>query len=131
MKAPIYDHGPRRVYWELTRACDLACRHCRAEAQRDRAPDELTTAECEQVLDALAMAAAPGPHVIFTGGDPLKRPDLIHLVRAAVARGLGVSVAPSATLALTHDVVQNVWALAVWRSALADEPAEAAVARVT
>jgi AdoMet-dependent heme synthase len=108
VKAPLYDHAPRRVYWELTRACDLACRHCRADAQRDRAPDELTTAECEQVLDALAMAAPPGPHVIFTGGDPLKRPDLIHLVRTAVARGLGVSVAPSGTLAITHDVVHEL-----------------------
>jgi radical SAM protein with 4Fe4S-binding SPASM domain len=43
--------------------------------------------------------------VIFTGGDPLKRPDLMPLVRAAVARGLGVSVAPSATIGLTHDIV--------------------------
>src|SRR5207247_4212693 len=48
------------------------------------------------------------PHVIFTGGDPLKRPDLVSLVRAAVARGLGVSVAPSATFAITHDVVREL-----------------------
>jgi AdoMet-dependent heme synthase len=108
VKAPVYDSAPARVYWELTRACDLACRHCRAEAQRERASDELTTAECEQVLDALALAAAPKPHVIFTGGDPLKRPDLTALVRAAVARGLGVSVAPSATLGITHNVVHEL-----------------------
>jgi AdoMet-dependent heme synthase len=106
MKAPAYERAPARVYWELTRACDLACRHCRAEAQRDRAPDELSTAECEQVLDALAVAPPPKPHVIFTGGDPLKRPDLIALVRAAVARGLGASVAPSATLGITPEVVR-------------------------
>ena len=105
MKAPTYESAPARVYWELTRACDLACRHCRAEAQRERAPDELTTADCERVLDALAQSPAPKPHVIFTGGDPLKRHDLITLVCAAVARGLGVSVAPSATLGITHDVV--------------------------
>jgi MoaA/NifB/PqqE/SkfB family radical SAM enzyme len=84
-----FDRAPLRVYWELTRACDLACRHCRAEAVRDRATDELTTDECETVLAGLAAAGATAPHVIFTGGDPLKRPDLIHLVRAAVARGLG------------------------------------------
>jgi radical SAM protein len=108
VNARVYDHAPSRVYWELTRACDLACRHCRAEAQRERSPGELTTAECEQVLDALALAPAPKPQVIFTGGDPLKRPDLIALVRAAVARGLGAAVAPSATLGVTHDVVREL-----------------------
>ena len=108
MTAPIYATAPARVYWELTRACDLACRHCRAGAQRERAPDELTTAECEGVLDALAASPPTKPHVIFTGGDPLKRPDLVSLVRAAVARGLGVSVAPSATFAITHDVVREL-----------------------
>ena len=107
MKAPDYETAPARVYWELTRACDLACRHCRAEAQRARAPDELTTAECERILDGLAQSR-PRPHIIFTGGDPLKRPDLVTLVRAAVARGLGVSVAPSATIGLTHDVVHEL-----------------------
>lgn len=107
MKAPDYGRAPARVYWELTRACDLACRHCRAEAQGTRSADELTTSECEQVLDSLAQSL-PKPHVIFTGGDPLKRPDLVALVRAAVARGLGVSVAPSATVGLTHDVVHEL-----------------------
>src|SRR6266516_4276306 len=63
MTAPIYATAPARVYWELTRACDLACRHCRAEAQRERAPDELTTAECEGVLDALAAA----PRIVAAG----------------------------------------------------------------
>ena len=105
MSVFTFDRAPLRVYWELTRACDLACRHCRAEAVRDRATDELTTDECETVLAGLAAAGATAPHVIFTGGDPLKRPDLIHLVRAAVARGLGVSVAPSATPGLSREVV--------------------------
>jgi radical SAM protein len=106
MSALTFDEAPLRVYWELTRACDLACRHCRAEAVRERAGDELTTDECERVLAALARADGPAPHVIFTGGDPLKRPDLLHLVAACAARGLPVSVAPSATLSLTHDAVQ-------------------------
>ncbi|HEU4371153.1 MAG TPA: TIGR04053 family radical SAM/SPASM domain-containing protein [Methylomirabilota bacterium] len=98
--------APLRVYWELTRACDLACRHCRAEAQPERAADELTTNECRAVLADLALAGPPRPHVIFTGGDPLKRPDLLLLVRAAVDLGLGVSVAPSATLALDGPTVR-------------------------
>ena len=94
-----------RVYWELTRACDLACRHCRAEAQPQRAPDELTTQECFDVLRDLA-GGTPRPHVIFTGGDPLKRDDLIDLVREGVRLGLGVSVAPSATMSLTRETVR-------------------------
>jgi AdoMet-dependent heme synthase len=103
--AHVFDRAPARVYWELTRACDLACRHCRAEAIREREPEELTTAECIRVLDQLRAAGEPLPHVIFTGGDPLKRPDLLDLVRAARARRLDVSVAPSATNALTREAV--------------------------
>lgn len=101
MNALTFARAPLRVYWELTRACDLACRHCRAEAQPARAADELTTDECRSTLAGLAAAGPPAPHVIFTGGDPLKRPDLLDLVREGVRLGLGVSVAPSATTAVT------------------------------
>ncbi len=106
MRHLVFERTPARVYWELTRACDLACRHCRAEAMPERAADELTTEECERVLRELAGAGPPPPHVVFTGGDPLKRPDLVDLVKYGVGLGLGVSVAPSATPALAHDVVE-------------------------
>src|SRR5262245_63005214 len=105
MTRPSFERGPARVYWELTRACDLACRHCRARAVPDRATDELTTAQALAVLDQLAAASGPPPHVVFTGGDPLKRPDLMTLVRAASAAGLRPSVAPSATFAITKELV--------------------------
>jgi radical SAM protein len=105
MTTLTFDRAPLRVYWELTRACDLACRHCRADAIPDRSGDELTTEECKTVLAALARAEGPAPHVIFTGGDPLKRSDLLTLVRAGVAHGLGVSVAPSATQRLSREMV--------------------------
>jgi len=108
-----FDLAPVRVYWELTRACDLACRHCRAEAMPERAPDELTTRECERVLRELAAAGPPAPHVVFTGGDPLKRPDLLELVGIGVALGLGVSVAPAATSVLTREVVDALKAAGV------------------
>lgn len=107
MPAYIFDHAPARVYWELTRACELACRHCRAEAIKKRAADELTTRQCQRVLDDLA-AVEPRPHVIFTGGDPLNRPDLLDLVRHGRGRGLKVSVAPSATVGLTRPVVEDL-----------------------
>lgn len=106
MPVEAFAQAPARVYWELTRACDLACRHCRAEAMPARAPDELATEECERVFRQLATAGPPPPHVVLTGGDPLKRPDLVALVRYGTGLGLGVSVAASATPALSLATVE-------------------------
>ena len=92
-----FDEAPLRVYWELTRACDLACRHCRAEAVSRRHPEELTTVEGLHLLERLAAFGSPRPRLVLTGGDPLKRPDLWVLIAAAWALDLPVSVAPSAT----------------------------------
>jgi radical SAM protein with 4Fe4S-binding SPASM domain len=103
-----FDLAPRRVYWELTRACDLACRHCRAAAVKFRHPDELNPTEGLHLLERLAAFGDPKPHVVLTGGDPLKRPDLWTLIVAAQALGLGVSVAPSATPLLGPE---EVWRL--------------------
>lgn len=106
MTAWTYDRAPRRVYWELTRACDLACRHCRAEARPARGAEELETAQCLMVIRELASTSEPAPHIVFTGGDPLKRPDLLSLVDAAVSSGLPVAVAPSATFGVTGQAVR-------------------------
>jgi radical SAM protein len=108
VSAYVFAEAPLRVYWELTRACDLACRHCRAEAIRQRGQDELSTEECERVIESLAAAGPRRPHLILTGGDPLKRPDLLHLVRFGTGLGIGVSVAPSATVSLTQDAVRGL-----------------------
>lgn len=105
MRSLLYGTAPARVYWELTRACALACRHCRAEAVTARSPSELTTEECRRVLDDLA-SASPVPHVVLTGGDPLQRPDLVDIARHGVSRGLPVALAPSATEALTAEAVE-------------------------
>lgn len=104
----VFAEAPLRVYWELTRACDLACRHCRAEAIPCRDPEELTTVEGFRLLDQLAEFGTPAPHVILTGGDPLKRPDFLALAKHGVAAGLPISVAPSATGLLTRG---KIWAL--------------------
>ena len=90
----VFDRAPMMLYWEMTRSCGLVCRHCRAEANAERHPDELTTAEGEALLDRVLGFGNPMPHVVFTGGDPLRRPDLPDLVRAARARGIGASLAP-------------------------------------
>jgi AdoMet-dependent heme synthase len=102
---PSFDSAPRRIYWEVTRACDLACRHCRAEAAPERDPGELDGAAAGRLLVALAGFGAPLPHLIFTGGDPLKRGDLFALIEAARALGFEFSVAPSGTPLLTPDII--------------------------
>jgi len=103
-----YLRAPMLVYWELTRACPLACRHCRALAIPDRSPTELSTQEGLRLLDRITEFGTPYPHLIFTGGDPLRRPDLVELVRAATARGIGSSLAPSARPDLTPDRIHEL-----------------------
>lgn len=109
----IYDQAPMRVYWETTNACDLACRHCRAEARPERDPRELSTDEGRRLFEKLATFGAPLPHVVLTGGDPLKRDDLFELIAIARGMGFGVSVAPSATPLLTQDAVRKLRAAGV------------------
>ncbi len=102
----VYEH-PRRVYWELTRACALACSHCRAEALHRRLPDELSRDEAFGVLETLA-ATTPKPVVILTGGDPLERPDFWEILAHARELGLHVDVAPSATPKLTREAIMRL-----------------------
>lgn len=103
LASPRFIHTrPLRVYWEITRACDLACRHCRATANPNADPSELTTAEGYRLLEQLASFGEPFPHLVLTGGDPLKRDDLIELIAVAQNLGSHVSVAPSATVLLTR-----------------------------
>lgn len=97
----VYAAAPMIVYWELTTACGLACRHCRATAMPEPAPGELTTDEAIGVLEDITRFGDPLPHVVMTGGDPLRRADLGVLVREAGERGIGVSLAPAVTPELT------------------------------
>lgn len=101
-----YNRAPMIIYWELTNACGLACRHCRATAMPNPMPGELSTAQAIGLLDDILGFAGPGeslPHVVMTGGDPLRRCDLPQLVAAATERGIGVSLAPAVTPLLTRE----------------------------
>lgn len=109
---------PLLVYWELTRACELACQHCRAEAVRFRHPDELTTEEGYRLLDQLTQFGSPLPHIVITGGDPLKRPDLWELIAAARERGFTIAITPSGTYALTPEIVSRFKQDGIWMMAL-------------
>lgn len=93
---------PFLVIWEVTRACGLVCRHCRADAVAHRDPLELDTADGRRLLDDLAGYGAPRPIVVLTGGDPFQRPDLVELVAHGSAAGLSMSLSPSVTPLLTR-----------------------------
>jgi radical SAM protein len=96
-----FDDRPLLVFWETTKACDLSCFHCRASAQPEPDRDELSDAEGRALIDELASMGRPRPILILTGGDCLKRPDIIELVTYAGGCGVPVAVAPSVTTLLT------------------------------
>ena len=92
---------PFVVAWETTRACALACRHCRASAMPRRDSGELTTEEGRRLIDDLVTIGRP--ILILTGGDPFMRPDLLELAAYGVQRGLRVALSPSATALATSE----------------------------
>jgi radical SAM protein len=94
--------SPLMFYYEVTQACDLICKHCRASAQADPDPGELTHEQSLALIDQVASFPRR-PILVMTGGDPLKRPDLFDLIRHAVAAGLQVALTPSATPLATRD----------------------------
>ncbi|MGC4084321.1 MAG: TIGR04053 family radical SAM/SPASM domain-containing protein [Vicinamibacterales bacterium] len=96
-----FDTTPFLVIWETTRACALACVHCRADSIPHRDPNELTTDEAFGLIDQVRALGTPPPLFVLTGGDPMRRPDLAQLVRHASDAGLTVALTPSGTAAAT------------------------------
>ena len=103
-----FSKNPMLVYWEMTQACGLACKHCRAEAMPNANPFELSTDESKRFLNQLVEFGDPLPHVILTGGDPLNRKDIYELIDYANGIGLGVSITPAATAQLTNDAITKL-----------------------
>jgi radical SAM protein len=91
------------VIWEMTQACDLKCAHCRANSRPHRHPLELSTAEAFHLIDQIAHMKVP--LFVLTGGDPLKRPDLLPIVQYACRRGVHTSLTPSTTPLLVRSAV--------------------------
>lgn len=99
---------PFLVIWEVTRACALACVHCRADAIPRRDPRELSTAEGKRLLDMVAGFGAPAPLVVLTGGDPMWRRDLAELVAHGTGLGLSVALTPSGTAMPTRTRLEEL-----------------------
>src|SRR5690349_11285597 len=103
----IYDQRPFLIYWELTRSCDLACKHCRAEAMLKRNPLELNTEACFKVLEEIKDFGTPTPQVVITGGDPLKHPDWLAILQKAKELDIPVAMSPSGTTSLNRDAFRQ------------------------
>ena len=94
---------PFIAIWEVTRACQLVCTHCRADSQHEAAPGQLDTEQGKRLLEQLAGYEKPRPLVVLTGGDPFERGDLEELTAYGTALGLNVSLSPSVTPRLTRE----------------------------
>jgi AdoMet-dependent heme synthase len=103
-----FSRRPMLVFWETTRACLLACKHCRASATSEASPHELSTAEGLDLITQVAGFGRPYPILVLTGGDCLLRPDLFDLVEHAVSLGVPVCLSPSVTPMLTKDAIAKI-----------------------
>ena len=95
-----FSQTPFLVIWEVTQACPLVCRHCRAEAQPDADPEELTLDEGRDLLTQIKAMGTPV--CVLSGGDPLRRLDLAELVRHGSQLGLRMATIPVASEELTR-----------------------------
>ena len=112
-----FDQAPFTIAWEVTRACAYACVHCRADAMHQRDPRELNTDEAKALVERLA-AFGNNPILIFTGGDPMMRPDLFELIAYATERGLRCSLTPTATALPTKERLEKARDAGIKRIAL-------------
>ncbi|HSM05093.1 MAG TPA: radical SAM protein, partial [Longimicrobiales bacterium] len=120
-----FTRAPFLVIWETTQACDLACKHCRAEAQPERHPEELTTEEARTLLRSVREF---GPIIfVFSGGDALKRPDIVELTRYGSELGLRMAITPAATPLCTTDRIEELQDAGMARLAISLDGSDAAV----
>ena len=97
---------PFVAIWEITQACDLACRHCRAEAISYRNPRELTTREGFDLIDKIHSMGTP--IMVLSGGDPVRREDIFDLIRHGADLGMRMATIPAATSRLTPELVTRL-----------------------
>jgi radical SAM protein len=98
-------YKPQLIFWETTKACPLACRHCRAEAIFEPFPGELTTKESFKLLDEIAQFPKPYPVLILTGGDVLMRSDLESLLKRATELGIKTALSPAVSGRIDESLV--------------------------
>jgi MoaA/NifB/PqqE/SkfB family radical SAM enzyme len=122
-----FEEAPLLVFWESTKACPLACRHCRAEAIKKPLPGELSSEEGKQLIRQVGEFGEPTPTSIITGGDPLTRKDLFGLVEYARDEGVPVGVAPAVSPTLTYEKLRMLRNLGVKATSISLDGATAEV----
>ncbi|MBQ7457320.1 MAG: heme b synthase [Desulfovibrio sp.] len=113
----------RLIAWEVTRSCNLACKHCRAEAHPEPYPGELSTDEALALIETFPSVGRP--IVIFTGGEPTLRDDLCVLIRKAHSLGLPCACAPNGTR-ITPTLAQSLKEAGVERCSISIDGPDAA-----
>ena len=93
------------VVWNITRTCNLKCVHCYNDSGIDKDFNDITTEKAKAVLDDLAQFGVPS--VLFSGGEPLMRPDLFELLQHAGQIGLRTVISTNGTL-ITKDVAKKI-----------------------
>ncbi len=122
-----FARSPFIVIWEVTRACALACVHCRAEAIPKRNPGELSFTEGCGLMSEIAAFGEARPLLVFTGGDPLRRPDIYDLVAYGHGLGFRPSITPSGTASVTHEKLLRLKSAGLARLAISLDGATAGV----
>ena len=93
------------VVWNSTRTCNLKCRHCYMSSDAKKYQNELTTAEAKQFIDDLADFNVPV--LLFSGGEPLIRPDFFELADYAAKKGVRPTLSTNGTL-ITPEVARKI-----------------------
>lgn len=93
------------VVWNSTKTCNLKCRHCYMSSDNKKYQNELTTQEAKSFIDDLADFHVPV--LLFSGGEPLIRPDFFELAEYAQAKGVRPTLSTNGTL-ITREVAQRI-----------------------
>jgi radical SAM protein with 4Fe4S-binding SPASM domain len=112
LRAPPRSAAERRpvVVWNVGRRCNLHCIHCYSDSANRAYDGELTTAEGKALLDDLAAFGIPV--LLFSGGEPLMRPDLFELMAHARGCGLRITLSTNGTI-ITSEVAARLRSLGV------------------
>ena len=84
------------VVWNMTRRCNLKCVHCYAQALEQEGTDEISTEQGKAIIDDLSSFGAPV--MLFSGGEPLVRKDLVELAHYATGKGMRAVISTNGTL---------------------------------
>jgi len=93
------------VVWNMTRRCNLKCIHCYSNSADIDYPDELTTEEGKKLIDDLALFGSPV--ILFSGGEPLLRPDLLELAQYVTDKGMRAVISTNGTL-ITKEIAAKL-----------------------